>query len=305
MTKQELKNAIIKEKKERGICILAHTYQDPDIIDIADISGDSYALSVAATKVPEKTVLMCGVRFMAETVKMLSPEKTVILSNKNAGCPMAEQLTVQEILDYKAKNPDHMVVAYINTTAELKTVSDVCVTSSSALRIVNKLPAKDIVFIPDKNLGDYVRKQIPDKNVHTLEGCCPIHHQILPEDVLEEKQKHRAAKVAAHPECRPEVLAHADFIGSTSAIIDFCKNSGEDVIVVTERGVVDFLSREYKDKNFYQVKAQRLTCPNMKKTTLQGIYEAITGKNPCIIEMDEELRLQAKKPIDMMLKYGE
>lgn len=304
MNKEELIKAIKEEKQKRDICILAHTYQAPEIIEIADVTGDSYALSVAATKLNQKNVLMCGVRFMAETVKILSPEKRVILSHKKAGCPMAEQLSKEQIIEYKKEHPDHIVVAYINTTAELKSVCDVCVTSSSAVRIVEKLPSHDILFIPDQNLGAYVAKQLPNVNVHLMNGCCPTHHQILPEDVLEMKKAHPNAKVAMHPECRPETVALADYVGATSGIIDFVNNTNDEVIIATERGVYDYFKYKDENKKVYQLCPKKLTCVNMKYTTLQGVYDAIIGNGGCEIEMDEQLRLLAKRPIDNMLKYG-
>lgn len=304
MNKQELTKAILEEKKKRNITILAHTYQSPEILEIADVTGDSYALSVAATKLDTDTVLMCGVRFMAETVKILSPEKRVILSHKKAGCPMAEQLTPEMITDYKKDHPNTTVVAYINTTAELKAVCDVCVTSSSAVRIVEKLPGEDILFIPDQNLGAFVAKQVQGKNIHLMNGCCPTHHRIMAEDILEMKAKHPNAKVAMHPECRPEAVALADYVGATSGIIKFTMGTDDEVIIATERGVYDYIHYKHPDKKIYQLCPDKLTCVNMKYTTLQGVYDAITGSGGCDIEMDEELRLLAKRPIDNMLKYG-
>ena len=304
MTNQELTELILKEKQKRGIKILAHTYQNPEIIDIADVTGDSYALSVAATKLDCDTVLMCGVRFMAETVKILSPEKKVILSHKNAGCPMAEQLKKEQIEAYKAEHPDHLVVAYINTTASLKSVCDVCVTSSSAIRIVEKLPNKDILFIPDQNLGTFVKNQLPDKNIHLMNGCCPTHNQIMPEDVLELKKLHPNAKVAMHPECRPETVALADYVGATSGIIDYTMATDDEVIIATERGVYDYIIEKNPDKKVYQLAPKKLVCQDMKYTTLQCVYDCIMGNSGDVIEMDENLRQLAKRPIDNMLKYG-
>lgn len=305
MNKDKLSKLILEEKKKRDVAILAHTYQNPEIIDIADITGDSFALSAAAEKLSQKTVIMCGVRFMAETVKMLSPEKTVILANKYAGCPMAEQMDVSEIKAYKENFPDHLVVAYINTSAELKAVSDVCVTSSSAVKIINKLDAKEILFIPDKNLGTYVASQVPEKSIHTLDGCCPVHDQISKEDVLAMKKTYPNAKFAVHPECNLEVLNLADFVGSTSAIIDYCNRTDGQIIVGTERGVVDYLKIKNPNKELIQLKPNKLVCEDMKKTTLEDVYSAVIGNDPYIVEMDESLRIKAKKPIDIMLKYGE
>lgn len=304
MNNSELIKAIKEEKEKRGIQILAHTYQSPEIIEIADVTGDSYALAVAAEKLEADTVLMCGVRFMAETVKILSPEKKVILSHKKAGCPMAEQLAPQQITDFKAAHPNVGVVAYINTTCALKAVSDVCVTSSSAVRIVEKLPYDEILFIPDQNLGNFVQKQVAGKKFHFMNGCCPTHHQILPEDVLKLKAKHPNAKVAMHPECRPETVALADYVGATSGIIKYTMGTDDEVIIATERGVYDYIKYKHPEKAVYQLEPNKLTCVNMKYTTLQGVYDALTGRGGCEIQLDEQLRLAAKRPIDNMLKYG-
>ena len=219
MNIRELQDEILKIKKEKDICILAHSYQAREICEIADFTGDSYALSVKAQSVPQKTVIMCGVRFMAETVKILSPEKKVILSDSQAGCPMAEQFTKDAVLELKKEHPGYAVVAYVNTTSELKTVCDVCVTSSSAVKIVKAMPEKDIIFIPDINLGSYVAKQCPDKNFVLLQGGCPRHMVVSEQDVLEAKAAHPNALFLVHPECREEVTRHADYIGSTSGIM--------------------------------------------------------------------------------------
>ena len=229
-----IQDTILKLKKEKDICILAHSYQAREILEIADFSGDSYALSVMASKAPQKTVIMCGVRFMAETVKILSPEKTVLLSNPVAGCPVAEQMDKELIEGVKKNYPDYTVVAYINTTAELKTICDVCVTSSSAVNIVNKIPNKNILFIPDCNLGDYVARQIPDKNFKLLQGGCPIHAAITISDVKTARALHPDALLLVHPECQPEVVKAADYVGSTSGIMDFAKESSHrDFIIGT------------------------------------------------------------------------
>ena len=304
MKKPELIQQINKEKAERGIAILAHTYQTPDIIDIADITGDSYLLAEQAREVEADTVLLCGVRFMAETVKILSPQKKVILSHSKATCPMALQIEPERVAEFKRNNPNVVVCAYVNTTAELKAVSDVCVTSSSAVRIIEKLPHKDILFIPDQNLGAYVQSQLPEKNIILWDGCCPIHHAITARDAREAKEKYPNAALALHPECRPEVLALADFIGSTSAIIEFAKSHDGDVIIGTERGVADYLRLTESRKNFYQLREDKLLCENMKMTTLQDVYNSLIGTGGAEIIMDEELRLAALRPLDNMLKYG-
>ena len=305
MKNSELKQAIMKVKKETGTLILAHTYQDPDIIDVADISGDSFALSKSAAKMPEvKRVLLCGVRFMADTVKILSPEKEVILSHRNATCPMAEQIAPERVRKFREENPDVCVCAYINTSTELKAECDVCVTSSTAVKIVSSLPSKKVLFIPDQNLGGYVSKFVPDKEIILWDGCCPTHHSVSVKDLLEAKAKHPGAKIAVHPECRKDVVDLCDFIGSTSEIIDYCKKCGDDVVIATEKGVCDKLSRDYPERGFYQLAPNKLVCPNMKMTTLDNVYKAILGEFGDVIEIEEELRLKAKRSIDNMLKYG-
>ena len=220
MNIREIQEEICRLKKERDFCILAHSYQARDIAEIADFTGDSYALSVKAKSTPQQNILMCGVRFMAETVKILSPEKNVYLSNPVAGCPMAEQMDKELIRQVKLAYPDHTVVAYINTTAELKTICDVCVTSSSAVKIVSQLSNDQILFIPDCNLGAYVQKQLPEKKIKLLQGGCPIHASVTQKDVLAAKKAHPHALMLVHPECKPVVCDAADYIGSTSRSSD-------------------------------------------------------------------------------------
>lgn len=303
MNKQELLDIIAEKKKETDTLILAHSYQEPDIIECADIVGDSFALSVAATKTDAKRVIMCGVRFMAETVKILSPEKTVILPRPRATCPMAEQISPERVRKFKEENPDVTVVAYINTTAELKAEADVCVTSSSAVKIVSSLPGKDILFIPDQNLGRWVQEKVPDKHIILWDGYCPIHSQITEQDVLRVRAQHPDAKLAMHPECPSESLTYADCIGSTSAIINYALNTDGDVIIGTERGVCDYLQIHHPEKNFFQLRGDKLVCKDMKMTTLTDVYSALTGGGEDI-GLEESLRVKAKRSIDNMLKYG-
>ncbi len=304
MDTQQLKQAIMEEKKRKGVLILAHTYQDPDILEIADIVGDSYALSKAAQNVPQNKVLMCGVRFMAETVKILSPEKEVLLSHADAGCPMAEQLDPAEVRRYRETHPDHAVCAYVNTTAQLKALADVCVTSSSAVEIVARVPQEDILFIPDKNLGAYVQAMLPQKRIHLMDGCCPVHNAITPQMIEQARRAHPGAKVAIHPECPYEAVRLADVAGSTKEILDFIHGSGDAVIIATERGVYDALVRQYPNRALYQLEPELLTCHDMKKTTLQGVYDALTGKGGQTIELDGQLLSAARGSIENMLRYG-
>ena len=266
--------------------------------------GDSFGLSEQAAKAPQQTIIMCGVRFMAETVKILSPEKKVVLSASKAGCPMAEQMTVDSIKELKKQYPDAAVVAYINTTAELKTVCDVCVTSASALKIVKSLPQKDIIFIPDINLGSYIALQCPDKNIITVHGGCPYHASVTVNDVENAKSTHPDALFLVHPECKSEVVAKADFIGSTTAIIKYAKESDKkEFIIGTENSIVEYMQYECPDKLFYPV-SPSLICRDMKLTTLPEIYNCLKGTAGEEIILDEDIRIKAKHSIDEMLRLG-
>ena len=304
MTVRELQDEILKLKKSNDTCILAHSYMSQDICEIADFVGDSYALSVKAKSAPNSRVIMCGVRFMAEVVKMLSPQKTVYLANPTAGCPMAEQMDRELIEQVRKGFPDYAVVAYINTTAELKTVADVCVTSSSAVKICKALPQKNILFIPDINLGTFVKNQVPEKNFKLLSGGCPTHARVDEENVLQAKREHPNALFLVHPECVPAVVRHADYIGSTSGIINYAKTSpAKEFIIGTENAIVEHLQFDCPDKKFYPL-SKDLVCHNMKAVTLADVYNCLKGEGGEEIVMDEELRLAAVKPIDKMIEYG-
>ena len=300
----ELQNAILDLKKEKDICILAHSYQTREIVEIADYTGDSFQLSVRAAEVKNKTVIMCGVRFMAETVKLLSPEKTVYLANPTAGCPMAEQMDKEMISAVREKYPDYTVVAYINTTTDLKTVCDVCVTSSSAVKIVRKIDNDKILFIPDCNLGSYVAKQVPEKKIMLLQGGCPIHARVTEKEADEAIALHPNAELLVHPECIPAVTAKADFVGSTSAIMDYAKKSdNKEFIIGTETSIASHLAYECPDKRFYYL-SKNLICPNMKATTLADVYNTITGVGGEEITLDEKTMTSARVCIDKMIELG-
>lgn len=301
---QALIDAVLEEKKRTNTLILAHTYQTPEVLAVADLTGDSFALAKAAETLEAPRALLCGVRFMAETLKILSPEKEVIISHPDAGCPMAEQIDPKEVEAYRKAHPDHGVCAYVNTTAQLKALADVCVTSSSAVSIVRKLPYQDILFLPDKNLGSFVADAVPEKNIHLMNGYCPVHNEITAQDILDMKAAHPGAKVAIHPECPREAVALADMIGSTKAIIDYVNTREDDVILVTERGVYDNLVLQHPNRNLYQLCPEKMTCADMKKTTLQDVYDALTGKGGEVISLDESLRLKALGSITSMLQYG-
>lgn len=304
MNIQELQQEIIRLKKEKDICILAHSYQTREIVEVADFTGDSFQLSVKAKEAPQKTVIMCGVRFMAETVKLLSPKKTVYLSNSVAGCPMAEQMEKEMISQIKAQYPDYTVVAYINTTTDLKTVCDVCVTSSSAVKIVKKLDSDNILFIPDCNLGNYVAEQVPEKNIKLLQGGCPIHAGVTAEEAERAKLLYPNAELLVHPECIPSVVEQADFVGSTSAIMDYAKKSDKkEFIIGTEISIAAHLAYECPGKKFYPL-SKDLICPNMKATTLVDVYNIMNGNGGEEIILDDDTSKKARVCIDRMIELG-
>lgn len=301
---RDLQEEILRLKKENDVCILAHSYTAHEILEVADFSGDSYALSVRAKSAPQKTVLMIGVRFMAETVKILSPEKTVLLSHPDAGCPMAEQMDKAMIEAARAETPGCAVVAYINTTAALKTVCDVCVTSSSAVKIVKQMPQKDILFIPDCNLGSFVQAQVPEKNIRLLQGGCPIHTSVCEQEAIDAKKRYPNAPLLVHPECKPEVVRHADYVGSTAGIMEYAKKSdSREFIIGTEMSIAEHLSYACPDKRFYPL-SKKLICPDMKLSTLTDVYNAVAGNGGEEIVLDDETIRKARVCIDAMIALG-
>ncbi len=301
---RELQDEILRLKKENDICILAHAYQSHDILEIADYTGDSYGLSKQAALAPQKNVLMCGVRFMAETVKILSPEKKVYLSNSEAGCPMAEQLDLELLSSLKENNPDYTVVAYINTTSELKTICDVCVTSSSAVEIVKNIDNDKILFIPDCNLGAWVEEQVPEKTFKFVHGGCPTHLRMSKVHVDRARKAHPKAKLLVHPECLSEVVKAADYAGSTTGIMAYAKNSdAKEFIIGTENSILQHLQFECPDKKFYPL-SKDCVCHNMKLTTLMDVYNCVKGVGGEEIILDEDTRIKAKACIDTMLELG-
>ncbi|MDE6706414.1 MAG: quinolinate synthase NadA [Oscillospiraceae bacterium] len=304
MKVSEMQQEVLRLKQEQDICILAHSYVAREISEIADFVGDSYQLSVKASQVENQTVLMCGVRFMAETVKILSPEKKVLLANPLAGCPMAEQMDKDMILQVKKSYPDYSIMAYVNTTAELKTIADVCVTSSSAVKIAKAIENDKILFIPDCNLGAYVAKQVPEKTVKLLQGGCPIHASVKPSAVQNMKALHPQALILVHPECVPSVVEQADFVGSTSAIMDYAKNSNaKEFIIGTEISIAEHLQYDCPDKLFYPL-TKDLICPNMKSTTLVDVYRNLTGEFGKEIILDKQTIQDARRCIDKMIALG-
>lgn len=302
MTVYELQQAILKKKKEDDVYILAHSYQAREITEVADFTGDSFALSKKAAEVENKTVIMCGVRFMAETVKILSPEKTVILANPLAGCPMAEQMDKDIISAVKEQYPDYTVMAYINTTAELKTICDVCVTSSSAVNIAKKIESDKILFIPDCNLGDYVSKQVPEKTFKLLQGGCPIHARVSLQDVEKARKAHPNALLLVHPECKPYIVEKADYVGSTAGIMNYAKASAQNEFIIgTETSICEHLSYECPEKSFYPL-SKDLLCPNMKLTALTDVWKALNGGGEQI-DLEADVIKKARRCIDRMISF--
>lgn len=300
---KDIQQEILRIKKEKGITILAHSYQAEEIQEIADYTGDSFRLSELARSDKNDTVLMCGVHFMAETCKLLSPEKRVILAKEGCGCPMAEQLSADELRRLKEQYPDHTVVAYINTTAELKTECDVCVTSASAVEICKKIENDKILFIPDCNLGSFVAEKLPQKQVKLISGGCPVHAAVTEEETLEIKSRYPNALLLVHPECVPEVARHADYIGSTSGIVSFAKKSeAKEFIIGTEISIAEHLQFECPEKEFYPL-SKRLICPDMKRTTLMDVYRALQGGG-LEIELSPEVIEKASVCIRRMLELG-
>lgn len=299
----DLQNTIINLKKQYDFAILAHSYQSPEILEIADLTGDSFVLSAKAAALPQKNVLLCGVRFMAETVKILAPEKRVVLPVPQATCPMAEQISPEQVLAFKAENPGVPVVAYINTTAALKAVCDVCVTSSSALKVVSALPGDRLLFLPDKNLGHYLQTQLPHKEIILWNGFCPVHNAVTEEECLAAKAMWPDAKFLMHPELPREVVQYADVVGSTAAILDAAKKADGPVVIGTEKTIVDQLKLSHPHGTFHLL-SKKLLCPDMRITTLADVLAALQGTGGEVIELEEDLRLSAKRPIDEMLRLG-
>ncbi len=299
----DLKLIIEELKKEKNAVILAHYYVNDEVQEVADYVGDSYYLSKLAVELPQKTICFAGVSFMGESAKILNPEKTILLPDETADCPMAHMADIDLITNLRKEYEDLAVVCYINSTAELKEYADVCVTSSNAFKIVNKLPNKNIYFIPDENLGRYIASKLPEKNFIFNDGFCHVHTSITVDNVLKAKEVRPNVLVLAHPECKMDVLDLADFIGSTSEIIDYATaSSHKEFLICTEMGVLYELKQKNPDKEFYSV-GHRQFCPNMKKISLEKIVKCLTEMSPTV-EIEEEKRLAANKPLSRMLELA-
>lgn len=300
---KELKDKIDRLKKEKDAVILAHYYVNDEIQEVADYIGDSFYLSQVAESVEQNTIVFCGVSFMGESAKILNPGKTVLMPDASADCPMAHMAQREKILQMREKYEDLAVVCYINSTAELKELSDVCVTSSNAVKIVKALPNQNILFIPDANLGRFVAKQVPEKNVVLNDGFCPVHARMTAEAVKEAKSKHPDAQVLSHPECTEEVLELSDYIGSTSGIIDYAgKSTCKEFVVCTETGVFYELLQKNPDKSFFPIMEDQI-CEDMKKITLSKVIDVLENGTNAVVVSDE-LREGAKTPLTSMLQLG-
>ncbi|MBQ1252287.1 MAG: quinolinate synthase NadA [Firmicutes bacterium] len=298
-----IKEEIQKLKEEKDAIILAHYYVEPEVQEIADYVGDSFYLSKIAAGQPNQTIVYCGVHFMAESGCLLCPDKNVLMPSPDADCPMAHMVTKAEVEEARAKYDDLAVVCYINSTAEIKSWSDVSVTSANAVKIVKNLPHRNILFIPDKNLGRFVAAQVPEKNFIFVNGCCPVHDVISAEEIRDLKQEHPEALLLVHPECNKEVTDMADYIGSTSGIIDFAtKKEASEFIIGTEIGVEYELKKQNPDKEFYFPKTQPI-CRDMKFITLEKIRDVLkTGKNRASV--NEAQATAASKTLTRMLELA-
>ena len=290
-------------KKKRNAVILAHNYQIEDVQNVADYVGDSFYLSKVAQEVEADVIVFCGVHFMAETAYLLAPEKKILLPEINAGCPMADMVDIEGLRRLKEQHPTATVVSYVNTSAEVKAESDVCCTSSNAIKIISQIENDKIIFLPDRNLGNYVAQNFPDKEFILWDGYCITHEKIVPDDVLKVKNKYPQAKFLMHPECNPSVVDMADFTGSTSEIIDYAVNSEDEVFVIgTEMGVLCKLQSLCKNKQFF-ILHPGLVCPNMKKTNLGSVYDALLN-NQHQITIKQEIAEKAIIPLQKMMELG-
>lgn len=299
--KEHLDRKILDLKKKKGALIVAHNYQRDEIQAIADITGDSYALARAVTRAEEKVVVFCGVKFMAESAYMLSPDKTILLPVEEAGCPLADMITVDKLRKKKAEYPEAAVVSYVNSSAAVKAESDICCTSSNAVQIVKSLKQEKVIFVPDKNLGRYVRERVPDKELIIWDGYCVVHMRLTREEVVRTKELHPAAEFIAHPECRKEVLELADYTGSTSGMIDYVKNSPKkEFIIGTEIGIIYRLKKENPDKVFH-IPTDQFICANMKLTTLGWLARSLE-KMVYKVEVPPEIAGKARMALERMLE---
>jgi len=301
--KAQLIEKIGKLKKEKNAVIIAHNYQRDEIQKIADYHGDSLALAQAAVRTDAKIIVFCGVHFMAESAAILNPDKKVLLPVSEAGCPLADMVTVDKLKEKKRQFPEAAVVCYVNSSADIKAESDVCCTSSNAVQIVKSLEEKRIIFIPDKNLGKYVQSKVPEKDIILWDGFCPTHIRLREKDIKITKEMHPQAEFLAHPECDPEVLKHADAICSTGGMFKHVKNSSKkEFIIGTEMGMLYRLNEENPDKKFY-LPTSHLICANMKLTTLGWVLHSLEDE-VYEVKLEGEIAAKAKRSLARMLELS-
>ena len=300
--RQSVEERILRLKREKNAVILVHNYQRPEVQNIGDIVGDSLELSQKAAGTDADVIVFCGVHFMAETASILCPDKTILLPDAKSGCPMADMITAEQLRQKKKELPDATVVTYINSSAEVKAESDYCCTSSNGVKVVASLENDEILFVPDQYLGDYIAKKT-GKKMTLWPGYCPTHVRILPEDIIRQKQKYPGAKVVVHPECRPEVIALADEVLSTSGIIRYAAHDDvSELIVGTEVEILHRLRKENPGKTFIPA-SEKAVCPNMKRITLEKVLNSLETMSPQI-KVPEDIRVKAKAAVDRMLAIG-
>lgn len=302
MDKKTLTRQVNALKKKNNAIVLAHNYQIPDVQDVADFLGDSLALAKQATKIDVENIIFCGVDFMAESAKILNPDKNVIHPDVEAKCPMAAMVEAESLGWMKKDHPEAEVVSYINTTADVKAISDICCTSSNGVKVVKSISAKDIIFVPDRNLGLYIQRTVKDKNMILWPGVCPTHHKIKKDEILKLKEKHQNAEILVHPECRPEVIDIADHVFSTNGMSKHVNESdSKEFIIGTEKELCYRLKKEQPNKNFYPIKTA--VCPNMKKITLEKVLNSLKTLEPKI-RLPDEIIKKAKTTLERMMEVG-
>ena len=300
MNQDALQQQIRKLARERNALLIAHNYQRDEVQEVADITGDSLALSMEAARTDREVIVFCGVHFMAESAAILAPEKTVLLPRLDSGCPMADMVTAEGLIALKAEHPDATVVTYVNSSAAVKAESDICCTSSNAISVARSLPAKKLLMVPDRNLGRYIARRVPEKDYIFWEGYCPTHDRLKTEEIVKAKADNPGALFMAHPECRPEILELADHICSTSGMYEFARNNPATTFIVgTEEGILWRLRKENPDKTFI-IPSRGLICPNMKLTSLEDILKSLETLEPRI-RVPEPIRLKALTALERML----